>query len=92
MGDAPWQEVSADGNGELQALLRSLAAPDVRVRHIAATGLAELDDPAAIPELQRALAVEHSERLRAHLRLVLDQLQATDAARLKSAPAGLADA
>ena len=43
-------------------------------------GLAELDDPAAIPALQTALTAERSERLRAHLRLVLDQLQATNVA------------
>jgi hypothetical protein len=61
-------------------LLRYLGAPDVRVRHVAATGLAELDDPAAIPVLQTALAAERSERLRMHLRLVLDQLQATSVA------------
>lgn len=61
-------------------LLRFLAAPDIRVRHVAATGLAELDDPAAIPALQTALTAERSERLRSHFRLVLDQLQATDVA------------
>jgi hypothetical protein len=61
-------------------LLRFLAAPDIRVRHVAATGLAELDDPAAIPALQTALTAERSERLRSHLRLVLDQLQATNVA------------
>jgi len=61
-------------------LLRSLGAPDVRVRHVAATGLAELDDPVTIPALQAALAAERSERLRMHLRLVLDQLQATSVA------------
>ena len=55
-------------------------ALDIRVRHVAATGLAELDDPAAIPALQTALTAERSERLRAHLRLVLDQLQATNVA------------
>lgn len=61
-------------------LLRFLAAPGIRVRHVAATGLAELDDPAAIPALQTALTAERSERLRSHLRLVLDQLQATNVA------------
>jgi hypothetical protein len=80
----PYVAEENDPQDQRAVLLRFLAAPDVRVRHIAATGLAELDDPAAIPELQRALAVEHSERLRAHLRVVLDQLQATDTARLKA--------
>ena len=67
-------------------LLRFLSARDIRVRHVAATGLAEMDDPATIPALQTALGAEPSERLRLHLRLVLDQLQATSVALRRRQP------
>jgi hypothetical protein len=71
---------STTKDDQREFLLRFLGAPDVRVRHVAATGLAELDDPATIPALQTALTAERSERLRMHLQLVLDQLQATSVA------------
>ncbi len=67
-------------DNQRSVLLRFLAAPDIRVRHVAATGLAALDDPEAIPALQAALAAERSNRLRMHLRQVLTQLEATGAA------------
>ena len=58
-------------------LLHYLNTGDLRVRHVAATGLASLDDPAAIPALEKMLMSEGSEKFRMHLRQVLTQLRAT---------------
>jgi hypothetical protein len=58
-------------------LLRLLRSPLIRVRHVAATGLAELDDPNTIPALTLAIDEERSERLRAHLYRVIEQLRDT---------------
>ena len=61
----------------LNILTDQLKSPDPRIRDAASLGLAALDDPTAIGEVQKALASESSSRLRGNLRLVLDQLQLT---------------
>ena len=58
-----------------------LKSPAVSVRDYAALGIAEMDDPEAIPFLRIAIGYENSERLRRDLELVLDQLVATQACR-----------
>jgi hypothetical protein len=58
----------------LSDLLRSRY---VQVRHASATGLAELDDPEAIPALETAIDRERFDAPREHLALVLDQLRDT---------------
>jgi len=54
-----------------------LRARSVQVRHAAATGLAELDDPEAIPALELARNRERHEQPREHFELVLEQLRET---------------
>jgi len=54
-----------------------LRARSVQVRHAAATGLAELDDPDAIPALELARQRERHDRPREHFDLVLEQLRET---------------
>lgn len=58
----------------LSSLLRSNS---VQVRYAASAGLAALDDPEAIPALERALASETHARPQEQLQLVLDQLRDT---------------
>jgi hypothetical protein len=61
----------------LKLLSDILRARSVQVRHAAATGLAELDDPNAIPALELACQRERHERPREHFALVLEQLRET---------------
>ena len=58
-----------------------LKSPAVSVRDYAALGVAEMDDPEAIPFLRLAIRFENSERLRRDLELVLNQLVATQSCR-----------
>ncbi len=61
-------------------LIEYLQSPSIQMRHVAATGLAELDDPAAIPALETAFrAAGNSDRLRQHITAVLRQLRDTAA-------------
>lgn len=56
-------------------LTHNLAAKDVCLRDGAASGLANIDDPATISEVLVALEREPSPRLRRKLQLVIDQLR-----------------
>lgn len=58
-------------------LLEHLKSRSVRVRHAAATGLAELDDPTTIPALEMLHGREDSGRLKRHIARVLEQLRET---------------
>ena len=64
-------------HSRLTLLLRHLESPDPRIRDAASTGIAALDDPAAIPAIRKAFKQEPSPQLRRNLQLVLDQLLAT---------------
>jgi HEAT repeat protein len=58
-------------------LEKYLEAPSARLRYAAALGLAEMDDPAAIPALAEAIRTEPHDKIRWHFQLVLDQLENT---------------
>ncbi len=58
-------------------LLQYLQSSSVLVRHVAATGLAELDDPSAISALEDAYRQVDSGRLKRHIMRVLQQLRGT---------------
>jgi hypothetical protein len=58
----------------LRLLERELWNETARVRDAAALGLASMDDPAAIPYLERAIAQETNGELRADMQQVLEQL------------------
>ena len=62
----------------LETHLRSASA---RIRYAAALGLAEMDDPEAVPALVEAIGQEEHGKLRWHFRLVLDQLEQTEQCR-----------
>ncbi len=59
----------------LWLLQRGLSCSSAKVRDGALLGLASLDDPRAIPYLQKALALEPCEELRKDMQLALTQLQ-----------------
>ena len=61
----------------LKILTDQLHSPDPRIRDGASLGLAAMDDPVAMGDIQKALERESSPRLRGNLILVLDQLQST---------------
>ena len=61
----------------LSILTDNLKSTDPRIRDAAAIGIAALDDPAATDAIRGALDQESSLQLQGNLRLVLDQLQAT---------------
>jgi hypothetical protein len=52
-----------------------LDSTPVHLRHAAASGLAAMDDPAALSAVERATANERNGRLKSYLTLVVDQLQ-----------------
>jgi hypothetical protein len=52
-----------------------LDSTSVRLRHAAASGLAAMDDPAALSAVERAVINEQNERLKKYLALVVQQLQ-----------------
>lgn len=58
----------------LALLLRKLSSPNPRIRDAASIGIASLDDPAAIPLLQRAVETEQSAWVRTNLALTLKQI------------------
>ena len=70
-------EDSSTHRSRLTVLTDQLKSPDPRIRDAASLGLAALDDPTAISDVQTALKRESSPRLRENLKLVLDQLQLT---------------
>ena len=61
----------------LKILTDHLRSPDPRIRDAASLGLAAIDDPVAIRDVQEALERESSSKLRGNLELVLDQLRST---------------
>lgn len=58
----------------LVLLLRELGSPNPRIRDAASIGIADLDDPSAIPFLRRAIEAEQTGWLRTNLDLTLSQL------------------
>lgn len=64
-------------HSRLAILVANLLSPDPRIRDAASLGLAALDDPEAISDIQKALDREPSSLLRRNLKLVMDQLQST---------------
>ena len=64
-------------HSRLAVLVRELESPNPRIRDAASIGIADMDDPAAIESLCRAIDNEQSSRLQRNLQLVLSQLQAT---------------
>ena len=67
-------------NRRLALLLHHLKSEDARIRDAASIGLADMDDPSAIPAVGEALRRETSASLRRNLELVLGQLEETVAA------------
>jgi hypothetical protein len=74
IGAARDEDTKAYRRAVLQKHLRSLSP---RIRYAAALGLAEMDDPGAIPALRNALEREIHEKIRCHFLLVLEQLVQT---------------
>lgn len=67
-----------ESNNERSLLLqKALQSSAARVRYAAASGLSRMDDPRAIPALQRAIRSERHERLRRYYQRVLEQLEHT---------------
>lgn len=62
-------------NSRLFLLEHALESPNTRIRDAASIGIEAMDDPAAVPSLQKAIAKEQYEQLRQNLRDVLAQLQ-----------------
>ncbi len=61
----------------LALLQRYLGSPSPRIRDAAGLGLAALDDPSAIPALEKAIATEDHAEVRQGLQQALDQLYET---------------
>ena len=59
----------------LALLEHKLASPNSRTRDAALIGIESMDDPAAIPSLQRAISREKYGRLQQNIKAVLVQLQ-----------------
>ena len=59
----------------LALLEHKLASPSSRIRDAALIGIESMDDPAAIPSLQRAIGREKYGQLQQNIKAVLDQLQ-----------------
>ena len=64
-------------HSRLATLVDKLQSPDPRIRDAASLGLAALDDPETIADVQKALDRESSPQLRSNLKLVVDQLRTT---------------
>lgn len=62
-------------NRRLLLLEHALESPNARIRDAASIGIEAMDDPAAVPSLQKAVAKEQYEQLRQNLMDVLAQLQ-----------------
>lgn len=62
-------------NSRLFLLEHALESPNTRIRDAASIGIEAMDDPAAVPSLQKAIAKEQYEQLRQNFRDVLAQLQ-----------------
>jgi hypothetical protein len=60
----------------LSLLLDCLKSPDSRIRDAASIGIASLDDPSALLDVEDAAEKEPFEELRKDLQLVVDQLRA----------------
>lgn len=60
----------------LSLLLDCLSSPDSRIRDAASIGIASLDDPSALHDVEEAVKREPIEELRNDLQLVVDQLRA----------------
>jgi hypothetical protein len=72
-----WVKQPATHQQRMNILIEALQSRSPSVRDAAGLGIATLDDPAAIPFVQRAITKETIDELRADLTLVLDQLQET---------------
>ena len=68
---------SQSGRYRRAVLEKHLKASSARLRYAAGLGLAEMDDPAAIPALIAAIRTEAHDKIRWHFQLVLDQLEDT---------------
>jgi len=65
-------------------LEQSLCSLDMSIRDAASLALADMDDPASIPALQKAIEVESCDVLRQDLVMVLRQLQSHGASSSKT--------
>lgn len=65
----------------LWLLTQGLSHSSVQVRDSACLGLASLDDPAAIPAIEQAIAKERSSELREDMKQVLSELLGTQESR-----------
>lgn len=61
----------------LSLLERALESPNIRIRDAASIGIEDMNDPAAIESLQKAIDNERHEQLRQNFKDVLAQLQDT---------------
>jgi hypothetical protein len=66
----------ATHRSRLSVLLDSLRSPDSRVRDAASIGIASVDDPLALRDVEAAVEREQIPQLREDLQLVVDQLRA----------------
>ena len=69
-------EDSITHHSRLSVLLECLRSKDSRIRDAASLGIASLDDPAALQEVNEAMEREPLPMLREDLQLVVDQLRA----------------
>ena len=65
-------------DARLELLVDCLFSPKARVRDAASLGIAGMDDPAAIDDVETALANEPTEFMRYSLTLILEQLRETE--------------
>ena len=69
-------EDSMTHRSRLSLLLEYLKSPDSRTRDAASIGIASLDDPSALYEVEKAALCEDLPELKEDLQLVVDQLRA----------------
>ena len=62
----------------LSILINSLQSVNPRIRDAASLGIAAMDDPNALGDMEKAFAREESEQLKANLALVIEQLRVTE--------------
>ena len=61
--------------GRLSVLLECLGSEDSRIRDAASIGIAAMDDPSALQEVEKAVEFERLPELKEDLQLVVDQLR-----------------
>ena len=64
-------------NKRFSILGQYLKSNDVRLRHMAALGFAEMNDPLAGDELRQAVSIKPSARLRRNLNRIIEKLERT---------------